>query len=83
MFVAASSVGRSRVGVIVPRYRHTIVERNRLKRRIREIVRREWLPLAISHGTRLDVVMRARPTAYEVAFPVLLGTLRETFVSLC
>ena len=83
VFVAASRAGHSRVGVIVPRYRHTIVERNRLKRRLREIVRREWLPLARSHGTRLDVVMKACPAAYEVAFPALLGTLRETFVSLC
>jgi len=37
---------RPRVGVIVPRYGHSAVERNRLRRRVKEIARREWLSAA-------------------------------------
>jgi len=83
VFFAHSPAGRSRVGVIVPRHRHSIVERNRLKRRLREIARREWLPRASRREVCLDVILRARPAAYESSFPTLSGILRETFVSLC
>ena len=82
VFCAHSPAGRPRVGVIVPRHRHSIVERNRLKRRLREIARREWLPRTSRQGECLDVIMRARPAAYDSSFPTLLGLLRETFESL-
>lgn len=83
VFYSDSPADRPRVGVIVPRHRHSIVERNRLKRRLREIARREWLPRANRRGIHLDVILRARPSAYESSFPALLGVLRSTFVSLC
>jgi ribonuclease P protein component len=83
VFYATSPADRARVGVIVPLHRRSIVERNRLKRRLREIVRQEWLPRASRHGVCLDVILRARPAAYERSFPTLSGGLRETFVSLC
>lgn len=66
-----------RVGVIVPRYRRTAVSRNRLKRRLREITRRELLPLALP----LDVVVRASEGAYALSFAALrtdlLGLMRR------
>lgn len=60
-----------RVGVIVPRYHHTAVARNRLKRRLREIARRELLP----QGLELDVVIRASDGAYALSFAALRGEL--------
>ena len=33
-----------RVGIVVPRHQHSAVDRNRLKRRLRELVRLELLP---------------------------------------
>jgi hypothetical protein len=43
--VAASPSSRAQVGVIVPKYKRTIVERNRLRRRLRELVRVRLLPV--------------------------------------
>lgn len=65
-----------RIGIIVPRYKHTAVERNRLKRRLREILRREWIaPLA--EGDARDVVVRATPAAYRADFAALCGDLLQ------
>ena len=53
--------------MIVPRYKHTAVDRNRLKRRLREIVRTRLLP-ALPPS---DVVIRSRPEAYDATFDAL------------
>jgi ribonuclease P protein component len=56
----------SRVGVIVPRHQHSAVDRNRVKRRLRELVRLELLP-ALRERTAsasVDVSLRARREAY-------------------
>ncbi len=42
--ILASPLRHSRVGLIVPKYRHGSVERNRVKRRLRELARLELLP---------------------------------------
>jgi ribonuclease P protein component len=62
--VAVSLLSYCRVAVIVGKYSHTIVERNRLRRRIRELVRTRLLPLYKG----LDLVMRAQPGAYAADF---------------
>jgi ribonuclease P protein component len=49
----------ARAGVIVPKYSHNSVERNLVKRRLREIVRQDMLPLL----SPVDVVVRALPSA--------------------
>jgi len=67
--ILASLLRHPRVGIIVPKHRHSIVERNRLKRRLREILRREILPLV--PGLAADVVVRAGPRAYEATFEML------------
>lgn len=72
----ASPLAHPRVGVIVPRYKHSAVDRNRLKRRLRELARLALLPGIPS----LDLVIRARPEAYDASFATLraeLGTARE------
>lgn len=57
-----------RVGVIVPKYRHTSVARNRVKRRLRELVRLHMLPLLQAHAQAhapVDLVIRVFPAAYR------------------
>lgn len=52
---------------MVPRYKHTAVDRNRLKRRLRELVRLHVLPLDFP----LDLVIWAQRAAYEASFEQL------------
>jgi len=64
---SASLLLRSRVGVVVPKYRRNIVDRNRTKRRLRELARKRILPVA----ERIDVLLRAKPEAYSASFDQL------------
>lgn len=69
---AATSLFRHpRVGLIVPKYGENSVSRNRLKRRLREITRRELLPAL----PVVDVVIRARREAYRSSYAMLAGEL--------
>lgn len=60
---------------MVPRHRHTAVERNRLKRRLREVLRTEVVPRLDDGGRPLDVLVRARREAYGQEFQRLRGEL--------
>jgi len=71
--VIASLRAYPRVGFIVPRYKHSAVDRNRLKRRLRELVRVELL----SALPPLDVVLRAAPHAYTKDFDTLRAEVRR------
>ncbi len=71
-------MGHPRLGVVVPRHRHTIVERNRLRRRLREIARRDLLPQLAP----VDVVIRSRAAAYGAGFPDLADDLGRWIRSL-
>jgi len=75
--------GFPRIGWIVPKHRHTIVERNRLKRRIREIGRMEVLPTLRDCGRPSDVLVRARPGAYALSFEGIREEIRSTTEWLC
>lgn len=68
--VTASPSSCARVGIIVPKYGHIIVERNRLRRRLREIVRVRMLP-GLSLVPATDVLIRTLPKAYSASFDVL------------
>lgn len=84
MLVGVSPVAFSRLGVVVPKHRHRIVERNRVKRRLREIGRTAILPALREAGLALDVLVRARPEAYEATYEELrdqLGTWTEEVCS--
>jgi ribonuclease P protein component len=59
--------GHPRMGLIVPRYQSTAVARNRLRRRLREIWRRE----VQRHQPAWDLVIRARREAYTAPFATL------------
>jgi ribonuclease P protein component len=52
--------GHPRLGLITPRFGHSAVARNRLRRRLREHARCRLLP----HLPALDLLIRARPPAY-------------------
>jgi ribonuclease P protein component len=65
--VIASPLAHPRVGVIVPKHRQSAVSRNRLKRRLREIIRTQLL----RRLPPIDVVVRAKPGAYAASFAVL------------
>ena len=83
LFVGPAEEDRPRVGVIVPRYGHSAVERNRLRRRVREIARREWLPVAWGRERQVDVLIRARREAYERSFDEFLAIVLESVERPC
>jgi ribonuclease P protein component len=68
-----NSTGHPRVGIIVPRYQHSAVARNRLRRRLREILRRH----ALGSLPAIDLVLRARRDAYAASFAVLRAELTD------
>ena len=63
-----NQVGHARLGVIVPRFDQTAVARNRLRRRLRELSRRD----VVRRVGGLDLVLRARREAYR-ANPLALA----------
>ena len=71
IFWASGETGHPRLGLVVPRHGQTAVARNRLRRRLREIWRRE-MP---SHLPPLDVVIRTRKEAFGASFTTLQGEL--------
>ena len=84
-FAAPSSGDQNRVGVTVSRGVKSSVDRNRARRRLRELARTALLgpdsPLA-SLGIRYDVVLIARPAALEVTFAELSKEAAEAAVRL-
>ena len=60
-------LGHPRMGLIVPRFQSTAVARNRLRRRLGEIWRREIL----SRQAGRDLLIRARKDAYAATFSQL------------
>jgi ribonuclease P protein component len=76
VFSAASPSSFPRFGLVVPKHGRRIVDRNRLKRRLRELGRREVLPRLRSSEQPTDVLVRTRPEAYEAGY----DRLREELV---
>lgn len=60
----ASPLSHPRVGLVVPKRGRTAVDRNRVKRRLRELVRLHVLP----ELSGVDLVIRVRDEAYDAAF---------------
>ena len=69
----ASLLSHVRLAVIVGKHRHTIVERNRLRRRLRELARVRLIPF----HSEIDVVIRSLPTAYDATFSVLTDEIDQ------
>lgn len=55
------------MGLVVPRFQQTAVARNRLRRRLRELWRREFQ----QRVPALDIVIRPRREAYRAPFAEL------------
>ena len=83
VFFAASPASRSRLGLIVPKHGHRIVDRNLVKRRLREIGRRAALPMLEEAGADLDLLLRARRTAYGVDYSQLENEVTTVVEALC
>jgi len=83
VFVDDSPVSRPRLALVVPRHGRTIVERNRLKRRLREIARTRLIPRCADVGIQLDVLLRARAEAYTAGFDELQDEISELAERLC
>ena len=83
VFFAPSPVSHSRLGLIVPKHGHGIVDRNKLKRRLREICRRQTLPELDAAGVSVDVLVRARRSAYTAGFEALALEVRGAVEELC
>jgi ribonuclease P protein component len=71
MIWADNTVGHPRMGLIVPKFQHSAVARNRLRRRLREVWRREIQRVQPS----VDLIVRARREAYAAPFEALRGEL--------
>ncbi len=63
--------GHPRIGLIVPRHQSTAVARNRVRRRLREILRRDVL----RRLPAIDLVVRAKRSAYTATFAALRAEL--------
>lgn len=68
----------------MPRHHHSAVDRNRLKRRLKELARVELLP-SLGAGGPMDLAIRARREAYDAPFAALradvLSIARDTNAS--
>jgi ribonuclease P protein component len=67
-----------RVGLIIPRFKHSAVARNQLKRRLRELARIRLVPLELS----VDLVLRIRPEAYKASFEALSTDIAQALEQL-
>ena len=59
----------------MPKHKRTIVERNLVKRRLREVLRLEILPRLDAAQLPVDVLVRARPEAYGATYAMLRDEL--------
>lgn len=65
--------GHARLGLIIPRFRQSAVARNLVRRRLKEIWRREVRPVQPAW----DLVVRARRSAYDASFESLRKQMLE------
>jgi ribonuclease P protein component len=83
VFVSASPVAFSRLGVVVPKHKHRIVDRNQVRRRLRELGRTVLLPALRNQTVPVDVMLRARPEAYQAEFDQLRSEVTELAEAIC
>jgi ribonuclease P protein component len=94
VFVSTSPVAYSRIGLVVPKpraktaagrrgARGAAVQRNLLKRRLREIARTTVLPSLNGGGCAIDLLIRARPEAYAADYGSLKDELMDVREWMC
>jgi ribonuclease P protein component len=67
-----NALGHPRMGLIVPRFQATAVARNRLRRRLKELWRREVQAVQPA----FDLLVRARREAYSASYDALRAELQ-------
>lgn len=83
VYHSSSPVSYLRVGWIVPKLGHNSVERNLVKRRIREVLRQDVCPRLVAQGIAADVLVRARKVTYDAAYGELRSELMAWTDMLC
>ena len=83
VFFVSSVAGRSRIGIVMPRYGRTAVARNRVRRRISEIARIHLLPALESRRPHVDLILRAKPAAYGASYRRLHTSLTDSMEIVC
>jgi ribonuclease P protein component len=83
VFFLSSDRAGARLGLVVPRHGHRVVDRNQVKRRLREIGRTEVLPRLRMEGIVLDLLIRARREAYRADYHQLWNELAAMTEDLC
>jgi ribonuclease P protein component len=83
VFFLSSEGGFPRIGFVVPKHHRRVVDRNRLKRRLRGVGRREILCRLTEEGALWDLLIRARREAYEASYRQLRQELLEVTEELC
>ena len=83
VFFAPSPSGRSRVGVVTPRHGHGAAARNLVRRRLTEIVRIDLLPALETRRLELDLIVRAKPAAYDASYERLRVKLMDSVEAVC
>ncbi len=83
VFFLSSGSGEPRFGLVVPRFKRTAVMRNRLKRRLREVGRREVLPRLRVCGAPVDLLVRTRPETYRATYGQLKAELAAVAEEIC
>ena len=74
--MARGSKLQPRVAILVALHGHSAVARNKLKRRLRHIMRSEILPAATEP---FDAVISARSSAYSASFDDLRAAVANAF----
>ncbi len=83
VFFLSSEGTRARLGLVVPKHRRRVVDRNRLKRRLREVGRRELLPRLARVGQGGDLLIRARREAYGASYQQFRRELTQVAEEIC
>ena len=73
MVASLSHLPHARVGLVVPKHGRSAVQRNTLKRRLRELSRTVLLP----DIPAVDFVIHTRPSAYTVEFAELSALVEK------
>jgi ribonuclease P protein component len=83
LFFAPSPAGRPRVAIVVPKHGHKVVARNLVRRRLREAVRRDGLPAALASRAAVDIVLFAKPAAYQASYEALRDAVVDSMERAC
>ncbi len=76
--VASSLLPYCRAGVVVGKHGHSVVERNKLRRRLRELIRLHVIP----DFAGIDLVLYAGSSTYSLGFEKLAGEIIRMKVQL-